>query len=97
MDDPSLLSSTSSLPSIFELLAQASLRKLLQPAFTYSLALGANHYPRRLIALAERHEEAWAALLLVVERWSLLTHGPSLSLACILLTSALTPSERLAS
>jgi hypothetical protein len=75
--DPSLLASTSTLPSIFELLAQSSLRQLLQPAFTYSLTLGANHYPRYLISLAQRHEEVWAALLLLVERWSLLKHGQS--------------------
>lgn len=75
--DPSLLSNSSSLPSIFELLAQSSLRTLLQPAFTHLLALGANHYPRRLIPLAERHEEVWTILLGLVERWSLLKHGLS--------------------
>jgi len=73
--DPSLLSNSSSLPSIFELLAQSSLRSLLQPAFTHLLTLGANHYPRRLIPLAERHEEVWTVLLALIERWSLLKHG----------------------
>jgi hypothetical protein len=30
-----------------------------------------------LIPFAQRHEEVWAALLLLVERWSLLKHGQS--------------------
>ncbi|TRM68446.1 Pex12 amino terminal region-domain-containing protein [Schizophyllum amplum] len=64
-------------PSIFELVAQEQLRDLLQPALKYVLAVFAQRYPRYLLRIVNRHEEFYAAIMLVVERYYLRKHNAS--------------------
>ncbi|TFK73006.1 hypothetical protein BDN72DRAFT_835322 [Pluteus cervinus] len=64
-------------PSLFELIAQEQLRDLLQPALKYVLAVFAQRYPRYLLRIVNRHEEFYAAIMLVVERHYLRKHNAS--------------------
>ncbi|CAK5276058.1 unnamed protein product [Mycena citricolor] len=64
-------------PSLFELVAQEQLRDLLQPALKYVLAFLAQHYPRYLIRVVNRHEEFYAFIMLFVEKHYLLKHNAS--------------------
>lgn len=80
-------------PSLFELVAQEQLRDLLQPALKYVLAVSiwrqagvhslhivqvfAQRYPRYLLRIVNRHEEFYAAIMLVVERHYLRKHSMS--------------------
>ncbi|KAI5894258.1 uncharacterized protein SCHCODRAFT_02624182 [Schizophyllum commune H4-8] len=64
-------------PSIFELVAQEQLRDLLQPALKYVLAVFAQRYPRYLIRIVNRHEEFYALIMLIVERYYLRKHNAS--------------------
>ncbi|KAG8754770.1 ubiquitin-protein ligase peroxin 12 [Serendipita sp. 396] len=66
-------------PSIFELIAQEQLRDLLQPAVKYVLGVFAQRYPRYLIRIFNKHEEFYAAIMLLVERHYLRKHGASFS------------------
>ncbi|KAJ3561155.1 hypothetical protein NP233_g10369 [Leucocoprinus birnbaumii] len=64
-------------PSLFELVAQEQLRDLLQPALKYVLAVFAQRYPRYLLKIVNRHEEFYAAIMLVVENYYLRKHNAS--------------------
>ncbi|KAJ6516210.1 cyclin-dependent protein kinase inhibitor [Mycena sanguinolenta] len=64
-------------PSLFELVAQEQLRDLLQPALKYVLAVFAQQYPRYLLRIVNRHEEFYAAIMLLVERHYLRKHNAS--------------------
>ncbi|KXN87959.1 Ankyrin repeat protein nuc-2 [Leucoagaricus sp. SymC.cos] len=64
-------------PSLFELVAQEQLRDLLQPALKYVLAVFAQRYPRYLLRIVNRHEEFYAAIMLVVENYYLRKHSAS--------------------
>ncbi|KZV72091.1 hypothetical protein PENSPDRAFT_650017 [Peniophora sp. CONT] len=64
-------------PSLFELIAQEQLRDLLQPALKYVLSVFAQRHPRYLIRLVNRHEEFYALLMLLVERYYLVKHNSS--------------------
>ncbi|KAG5716083.1 Ankyrin repeat protein nuc-2 [Termitomyces sp. T112] len=66
-------------PSLFELVAQEQLRDLLQPALKYVLAVFAQRYPRYLLRIVNRHEEFYAAIMLLVERYYLRKHNASFS------------------
>ncbi|KAF9452150.1 cyclin-dependent protein kinase inhibitor [Macrolepiota fuliginosa MF-IS2] len=66
-------------PSLFELVAQEQLRDLLQPALKYVLAVFAQRYPRNLLRIVNRHEEFYAAIMLVVETYYLRKHNASFS------------------
>ncbi|KAF9008793.1 cyclin-dependent protein kinase inhibitor [Cyathus striatus] len=64
-------------PSLFELVAQEQLRDLLQPALKYVLAVFAQRYPRYLLRVVNRHEEFYAGIMLIVERYYLRKHNAS--------------------
>ncbi|KAG6903307.1 hypothetical protein C0995_013060 [Termitomyces sp. Mi166 len=66
-------------PSLFELVAQEQLRDLLQPALKYVLAVFAQRYPRYLLRIVNRHEEFYAAIMLLVERYYLRKYNASFS------------------
>ncbi|KAF8211453.1 cyclin-dependent protein kinase inhibitor [Mycena galopus ATCC 62051] len=66
-------------PSLFELVAQEQLRDLLQPALKYVLAVFAQQYPRYLLRIVNKHEEFYAAIMLLVERHYLRKHNASFS------------------
>ncbi|KAF8076069.1 cyclin-dependent protein kinase inhibitor [Lyophyllum atratum] len=66
-------------PSLFELVAQEQLRDLLQPALKYVLAVFAQRYPRYLIRIVNRHEEFYALIMLLVERYYLRKYNASFS------------------
>ncbi|KAG6866500.1 hypothetical protein C0991_003044 [Blastosporella zonata] len=66
-------------PSLFELVAQEQLRDLLQPALKYVLAVFAQSYPRYLLRIVNRHEEFYAAIMLLVERYYLRKYNASFS------------------
>lgn len=55
-------------PSLFELLSESQLRDLLEPSLRYVLALVTARYPRYLIRILNNWEEAYALLMLLVER-----------------------------
>ncbi|BFZ60126.1 ubiquitin-protein ligase peroxin 12 [Saitoella coloradoensis] len=55
-------------PSLFELIAVDQLRDLLQPALRYILAFYAQRYPRYLLRIVNKHDEFYAALMLLIER-----------------------------
>ena len=54
-------------PSLFELVAQDQLRDLLLPAVRYVLAYYAERHPRYLLPVANRTDEVYAALSILVE------------------------------
>ncbi|KAJ3170214.1 ubiquitin-protein ligase peroxin 12 [Geranomyces variabilis] len=58
---------SASRPSLFELVAQDQMRDLLQPAVRYVMSVYAQRYPRHLLRLVNKHDEFFAALMLVVE------------------------------
>ncbi|KAG6897214.1 hypothetical protein C0992_003412 [Termitomyces sp. T32_za158] len=66
-------------PSLFELVAHEQLRDLLQPALKYVLAVFAQRYPRYLLRVVNRHEEFYAAIMLLVERYYLRKYNASFS------------------
>jgi len=55
-------------PSFFELAAQEQLRDLLQPVVRYLLSVLAQRFPRYFLRFSNRHEETYAAMMLLVER-----------------------------
>ncbi|GLB33491.1 putative PEX12 protein [Lyophyllum shimeji] len=66
-------------PSLFELIAQEQLKDLLQPALKYVLAVFAQRYPRYLLRIVNRHEEFYALIMLLVERYYLRKYNASFS------------------
>ncbi|KAI9197450.1 Pex12 amino terminal region-domain-containing protein [Polychytrium aggregatum] len=79
---PSAIGSHSSLedkPTFFELVANDKLAELFKPALNYILSNYAQRYPRYLIHLANRFDEAYALLMLWVEWYYLTTWGGSFS------------------
>ncbi|KAK8849838.1 hypothetical protein IAR55_005174 [Kwoniella newhampshirensis] len=66
-------------PSLFDLLAQEQLRDLFHPVVRYILSYFAQRYPRYLLRVLNRHEEFFAALLLLLERHHLKRHNASIS------------------
>ncbi|PFH52605.1 hypothetical protein AMATHDRAFT_56666, partial [Amanita thiersii Skay4041] len=64
-------------PSLFELIAQEQLRDLLQPALKYVLAVFAQRYPRYLLRIVNKHEEFYAFIMFIVERYYLRKHNAS--------------------
>ncbi|GMK59364.1 hypothetical protein CspeluHIS016_0703790 [Cutaneotrichosporon spelunceum] len=66
-------------PHLVELIPQEQLRLVLHPVFRYVLTYLAHHYPRYFLRIVNRHEEAFALVLLLVERHHLWKHDASLS------------------
>ncbi|PKI82735.1 Pex12p [Malassezia vespertilionis] len=64
-------------PSFFELIAQAQLAELLKPAARYVLTVLAQRNPRYLLRIANRFEEIYALLMLLVDRHYLRTWNAS--------------------
>ncbi|KAF3218195.1 ubiquitin-protein ligase peroxin 12 [Orbilia oligospora] len=55
-------------PSLFELVSEQQLRDLLEPSIRYLLAIITQRYPRYLIHIVNRFDEAYAIAMLLVER-----------------------------
>ncbi|KAF3903011.1 hypothetical protein ABW20_dc0109027 [Dactylellina cionopaga] len=55
-------------PSLFELVSEQQLRDLLEPSVRYLLAIITQRHPRYLIHIVNRFDEAYALLMLLVER-----------------------------
>ncbi|KAJ1666006.1 ubiquitin-protein ligase peroxin 12 [Coemansia sp. RSA 1813] len=64
-------------PSLFEIVAQHKMNELLEPALRHVTSVYAHRYPRYLIRILNWHEEAYAALMLLVERHYLRNYGGS--------------------
>ncbi|KAI9787252.1 MAG: hypothetical protein M1839_003490 [Geoglossum umbratile] len=64
-------------PSLFELLSEQQLSSLLPPSLRYLLALATHRHPRYFLRLLNRFDEAYALLMLLIERHYLLTYGGS--------------------
>ncbi|KAJ1906558.1 ubiquitin-protein ligase peroxin 12 [Coemansia sp. IMI 209127] len=64
-------------PSLFEIVAQHKMSELLEPALRHVTSVYTHRYPRYLIQLLNWHEEAYAALMLLVERHYLRNYGGS--------------------
>ncbi|KAJ2386331.1 ubiquitin-protein ligase peroxin 12 [Coemansia sp. RSA 2611] len=64
-------------PSLFEIVAQHKMGELLEPALQHVTSVYAHRYPRYLVRLLNWHEEAYAALMLLVERHYLRNYGAS--------------------
>ncbi|KAJ1736212.1 ubiquitin-protein ligase peroxin 12 [Coemansia sp. Benny D160-2] len=64
-------------PSLFEIVAQHKMGELLEPALRHVTSVYAHRYPRYLIRILNWHEEAYAALMLLVERHYLRNYGGS--------------------
>src|SRR4051812_31774536 len=62
-------------PSLFELVSEQQLSALLAPTLRYLVAVSAQRYPRRLLPLLNRFDEAYALCALVVERHFLRTRA----------------------
>jgi peroxin-12 len=62
-------------PSLFELLSEQQLSSLLPPSLRYLLAVATHRHPRYLLPVLNSFDELYALLMLVVERYYLLTHG----------------------
>ncbi|KAI5805012.1 Pex12 amino terminal region-domain-containing protein [Geopyxis carbonaria] len=76
MDAPAPASDANK-PSLFELLSESQLRELLEPSLRYVLALATQRHPRYLIRILNRWDEAYALLMLLVERHYLSRWGGS--------------------
>ncbi|KAI9638709.1 Pex12 amino terminal region-domain-containing protein [Dioszegia hungarica] len=74
-----LLAEDHTRPSLFELLAEEQLRDVLHPVVRYVLSYLAQNYPRYFLRVLNHHEEVFAGLLLLVERYHLKRHNASLS------------------
>ncbi|PWW76506.1 hypothetical protein C7212DRAFT_295047 [Tuber magnatum] len=55
-------------PSLFELISETQLRDLLEPSVRYVLAIITQRHPRHLIHIFNNFDEAYALLMLLVER-----------------------------
>ncbi|KAJ2548367.1 ubiquitin-protein ligase peroxin 12 [Coemansia sp. RSA 1933] len=64
-------------PSLFEIVAQHKMSELLEPALRHVTSVYTHRYPRYLIPILNWHEEAYAALMLLVERHYLRNYGGS--------------------
>ncbi|KAF2121173.1 Pex12 amino terminal region-domain-containing protein [Lophiotrema nucula] len=64
-------------PSLFELLSENQLAALLPPSLRYLLAVSTHRYPRYLLPVLNSFDEAYALLMLLVERHFLRTYGGS--------------------
>ncbi|KAJ2723548.1 ubiquitin-protein ligase peroxin 12 [Coemansia sp. Benny D115] len=64
-------------PSVFELVAQQKMTDLLEPALRHITSFYAHRYPRYLVRLLNWHEEAYAAVMLLVEKYYLRNYGGS--------------------
>lgn len=64
-------------PSLFELLSEQQLSALLPPSLRYLLAVSTHRYPRYLLPVLNSFDEAYALLMLLVERHFLKTYGGS--------------------
>jgi peroxin-12 len=64
-------------PSLFELLSEQQLAALLPPSLRYLLAVSTHRYPRYLLPVLNSFDEAYALVLLLVERHFLRTYGGS--------------------
>ncbi|KAJ2853769.1 ubiquitin-protein ligase peroxin 12 [Coemansia erecta] len=64
-------------PSLFEIVAQHKMSELLEPALRHVTSVYTHRYPRYLIRILNWHEEAYAALMLLVERHYLHNYGGS--------------------
>lgn len=64
-------------PSLFELLAEQQLASLLPPSLRYLLAVSTHRYPRYLLPVLNSFDEAYALVMLLVERHFLRTYGGS--------------------
>ncbi|WOO82116.1 Peroxisome assembly protein 12 [Vanrija pseudolonga] len=86
-------------PHLVELIPQEQLRLVLHPVFRYVLTYLAQHYPRYFLRVVNRHEEAFALVLLLIERHHLWKHDASLSehFYGLRLTPTHIPTPRLAS
>ncbi|ODO07651.1 hypothetical protein L198_01232 [Cryptococcus wingfieldii CBS 7118] len=66
-------------PSLFDLLAQDQLTDLFHPVLRYILSYLAQQYPRYFLRLVNHHEETYAFLLLLLQRYHLKKHNASIS------------------
>ncbi|KAH7398168.1 Pex12 amino terminal region-domain-containing protein [Pyrenochaeta sp. MPI-SDFR-AT-0127] len=64
-------------PSLFELLSEQQLASLLPPSLRYLLAVSTHRYPRYLLPVLNSFDEAYALVMLLVERHFLRTYGGS--------------------
>jgi peroxin-12 len=64
-------------PSLFEVLSEQQLAALLPPSLRYLLAISTHRYPRYLLPVLNSFDEAYALLMLLVERHFLRTYGGS--------------------
>lgn len=64
-------------PSLFEVLSEQQLASLLPPSLRYLLAVSTHRYPRYLLPILNSFDEAYALLMLLVERHFLRTYGGS--------------------
>ena len=64
-------------PSLFELLSEQQLASLLPPSLRYILAVSTHRYPRYLLPVLNSFDEAYALVMLLVERHFLRTYGGS--------------------
>jgi peroxin-12 len=64
-------------PSLFELLSEQQLAALLPPSLRYLLAVSTHRYPRYLLPVLNSFDEAYALVMLLVERHFLRTYGGS--------------------
>ncbi|KAF2645491.1 hypothetical protein P280DRAFT_121418 [Massarina eburnea CBS 473.64] len=64
-------------PSLFELLSEQQLASLLPPSLRYLLAVSTHRYPRYLLPILNSFDEAYALVMLLVERHFLKTYGGS--------------------
>jgi peroxin-12 len=64
-------------PSLFELLSEQQLASLLPPSLRYLLAISTHRYPRYLLPMLNSFDEAYALVMLLVERHFLRTYGGS--------------------
>ncbi|KAF8437422.1 Pex12 amino terminal region-domain-containing protein [Terfezia claveryi] len=64
-------------PSLFELISETQLRDLLEPSVRYLLGAVTERHPRYLIHIFNRFDEAYALVMLLVERHYLKTWGGS--------------------
>ncbi|KAJ1915521.1 ubiquitin-protein ligase peroxin 12 [Tieghemiomyces parasiticus] len=87
-------SGTASRPSLFELFAQEKMASLFKPALVYALSIYAQRYPRYLLRLVNRQDEAFALLMLMVERHYLRKFGSSFTENIYGLKRASTDSAR---
>ena len=64
-------------PSLFELLSEQQLASLLPPSLRYLLAISVHRSPRYLLPILNSYDEAYAFVMLLVERHFLTTYGGS--------------------